>query len=421
MKKKSILIVFSDKNFAQITSQKVNLLRSNDDITFVTYNEINNIKEQIIPSLILVCIQDKQSLSIIDELKIEFTNTPIILVTQNNSEDIYIEAYEKEIDEFFSLNDSEAIILMRILNAIKRKNLQQKFDLNQNILINENYIDKETYIYKKDFTQNILSTIFNNILKEETDNFIYLHLKLIEEENPKIRIKEIAQILKNSLRRTDIITFGEDNSFNIILENINEEQTIDLINKINSNLNRKYLIYYTATKITKSYEDTMKILESLIDVQIEDKEYFIFIDDIEQVKLSDIINIQTKKEDSSQREFIKKIENIVAPVFYQSQTKYSERLKKAEINYCINNSETVFSIKKDEIRNELSITYNSFDNIAIDVIECLNENITKERKIIYNIENFTEEKLTEEIENMIKDFIETDSINTINKETYETK
>ena len=29
----------------------------------------NNIKEQIIPSLILVCIQDKQSLSIIDELK----------------------------------------------------------------------------------------------------------------------------------------------------------------------------------------------------------------------------------------------------------------------------------------------------------------------------------------------------------------
>ena len=54
-------------------------------------------------------------------------------------------------------------------------------------------------------------------------------------------------------------------------------------------------------------------------------------------------------------------------------------------------------------------------------MEYSNENIIKEREIIYNIEDFTEEKITQEIEKMIKDFIEADSINTINKETYETK
>ena len=421
MKKKSILIVFSDKRLAEITANKINLLRSNDSITFVSYEEISNIEEQILPSIVLLCHNNSNSLTIIDEIKTKFENTPIVLVTENNSEDIFIEAYEKEIDDFFSIYDSEAIILMRILNALKKNNLQQKFNLNNKILIAENYIDESTNIYKKDCAKNILSTIFNKILNEETDNNVFLHLKLLKDENPTINSKNIGKAIKKILRGTDIITFGKNNSFNIILENINEEQTINLITKINLCLKNKYIIYYTATRITKNYEETIKVIEPLINIQLEDKEYFIFINDVEQAELSELIQVQNKKENVSRQEFIKKVENIVAPVYYQAQTKYSERFKKAEINYCINNSENIFSIKKDEIKNELSITYPTSDNIIIDIVEYSGENITNERKIIYHTTDFNEEKLTEEIENMIKDFIEADSINTINKETYETK
>ena len=421
MKEKSILIVFSDKKLAEITFNKINLLRSNDEATFVSYDEFNNIEDKIQPSIIILCHNNTQELSIIDNIKATFKNTPVILVTENLCEDTIIEAYEKEIDDFFSINDSDAIILMRILNALKKNKLQEKLDINNKILIAENYIDQTTNIFKKDSAKNVLSTIFNSILNEQTENNVFLHLKLLKEENPTINIKNIGKTLKKTLRETDLIVFGENNTFSIILKNINEEQTINLINKINKNLKNKFLIYYTATKITKSYENTIKIVEPLINIQIEDKEYFIFINDVEQAELTELIQVHNKKENNSKQEFIKRIENIVAPVYYQTQTKYSERLKKAEINYCINNSENIFSIKKDEIKNELSITYPTLDNIIVDIIEYSSNNIIKERKIIYHTNDFTEEKLTEEIENMIKDFIEADSINTINKETYETK
>ena len=162
MKKKSILIVFSDKKLAEITSNKINLLRSNDGVTFISYEEFNNIEAQIMPSIILLCHKETHSLNIIDEIKTTFKTTPIILVTENNSQDIFIDAYDKEIDDFFSINDSEAIILMRILNTIKKSNLQRKFDLNNSILIEENYIDETTNVYKKECAQNVLSTAFNN-------------------------------------------------------------------------------------------------------------------------------------------------------------------------------------------------------------------------------------------------------------------
>ncbi len=423
MKKKSILIVFSEKRLAEITSKKINLLRSDDKITFVSYDDVNNVGNKISPSIVIVCHSNIKSLSIIDEIKKIFIaeKPPIILVTEKTSEDIFIDAYEKEIDDFFSINDSEPIILMRILNAIKKGKIQKNINIKNEILISQNFLDANNEIFKKDYASNILTNHFNKITDEQIENSVFLHLTMQKEENSNINLVEIGSILKNTIRETDIITYGNNNSFNIILENIDEEQTINLVNKINKNLEHKYLIYYTAIKITKNYNETINALTSLINMQITDKEYFIFINDIEEMELSAIIQTQKQKENISKIEFIKNIENIIAPVFYQMQTKYSERLNYAEINYYINNSANKFTIKKDEITNELSITYPTIENIIIDVNQFLNNNIVKERKITYHTEDFTEDKLVEEIEKMIKDFIEADSINTINKETYETK
>lgn len=423
MKRNSILIVFSDKKLAEITSKKINLLRRSDEVTFVSYAEINKIENKIIPSIIMVCHNPSESLSIIDKIKTIFKQKtpPIILVTEHVVEDILIDAFEKEIDDFFSINDSEPIILMRILNTIKKSKLQQKFNTNKDILIEEKYIDAQTEIYKKEAAESILSLLFNKTIKNNIENNVFLRLTLQKEDNNEINLEKIAVVLKNTLRETDIITYGNNNNFNLFLENIDEENTIKLINKINCNLNKKYLIYYTAVRITKDYKETIKIVEPLTNIQYTDKEYFVFLNDVEQIALYDMIQIQRQKENISKTEFVKNIDSIVAPVYYQMQTKYSERFKKAEINFCINNSENKFSIKKDGILNELSITYPTKDNIIIDVKESSNNNIIKERNITYHREDFNEDKLTNEIETMIKDFVEIDSINTINKETYETK
>ena len=165
MKKKSILIVFSDKRLAEITSKKINLLRSDDKITFVSYDDVNNVGNKISPSIVIVCHSNIKSLSIIDEIKKIFIaeKPPIILVTEKTSEDIFIDAYEKEIDDFFSINDSEPIILMRILNAIKKGKIQRNINIKNEILISQNFLDANNEIFKKDCASNILNTHFNKI------------------------------------------------------------------------------------------------------------------------------------------------------------------------------------------------------------------------------------------------------------------
>ena len=122
------------------------------------------------------------------------------------------------------------------------------------------------------------------------------------------------------------------------------------------------------------------------------------------------MNIIKKLFDHEYKE-LKNFEKIVAPVFYQIQTKTSDKFKDIEIKYYINEDESKFSIKKEDLYSELLITYPTYIKVIIDIKHFEKDKEKEVKRLTYDFEDFSDEKISLLLEEMINDFENKISLN----------
>ena len=143
---------------------------------------------------------------------------------------------------------------------------------------------------------------------------------------------------------------------------------------------------------------------------------FNYLHDLNVSEAAEVIEIKDengKKFKDFKKEFFNNFEKIVAPVFYQFQTKFSDKLPEAEIKSEINENKSVFSISQENIKSELIITYPAYIKAIIDINHYENNNPPIVRRLTYDIEELSEEKLSSLLNTVVNEFTNNLSLNKI--------
>ena len=416
MKTVSVLIITNKSDIGNRISEKIKLLRECDTIKILSYIESISVLNTTQPSLILLYCSDTDSVGIIKEIRsiTALDKVPILFITDKLNEEKLFYAFDNGIDDFFFLSDPDSIILMRIFLTLQKSVLYKQIDINKEILISANIIDKQSGIYLKEYTPIVLRNFFSKSIEENLENTIFMYVKPISKNKKRLNMYKIANTIKSIPRGNDIVAYGKAAGFYLILYNAGKSGAKTVTSRIKAALNEECKIYACAAEITTSFEEMESVLYKSIKEQIENGEEFNYLYD---TNLTEAVNIMDIKDENGKRfkvfkkEFIKNFEKIVAPVFYQIQTKTSDKFKDIEIKYYINEDESKFSIKKEDLYSELLITYPTYIKVIIDIKHFEKDKEKEVKRLTYDFEDFSDEKISLLLEEMINDFENKISLN----------
>ena len=162
-----------------------------------------------------------------------------------------------------------------------------------------------------------------------------------------------------------------------------------------------------------------KIDYYLIDLQKDDNEALNYLYDLTKSNLVEEIDVRDehgKKFKDFKKEFYESFEKIVAPVFYQTQATYMSKLKKADIKFNMTESESIFTIAQGELKSELTITYPTYIKVIIDIKHFAENENPVIRRLTYDFEDFSEERLSSILKDVINEFSERQSLIAIKAE-----
>lgn len=409
LKNNSILIISNNNEIGNKISDKIKLLREYDTIKTVSYIESISVLNSTQPSLIIVYSGNTDSVTLIKEIRAiqALDKVPIIFAMDSFVEDILFYAFDIGIDDFFFMSDPDSLVLMRIFLTLQKSVLYKNIDMNQQILTSANILDYQTGVFNKEYAQLVFRHFVSKNIEENVENTIFAYVKPVSLNKKRLDIKTIAKKIKSVLRGNDVVAYGKGVGFYLILYSAGLKGAQVVANKIRNVLAQDCNIFANATEITTSFEEMESILVQSMKNQVKNGELFSFISDVND--LIAVSSFEVKDENGKQfhefqKEFSVALEKIVAPVFYQMQTSYSEKMPSAEIKFNISDTESTFSIKQDTFTSELVITYPTYIKLIMDIKHYAKDEKPIVRRLSFDFEDLSEDELTAIISNMLNDF-----------------
>lgn len=418
LKSNSILIISNSNEIGSQLTNKIKLLRECDTVRVVSFIEAISVLNSTQPSIIILYCAKTDSTGIVKEIRSikSLDKVPIIFVTDTLIEDILFYAFDNGIDDFFFLTDPDSIILMRIFLTLQKSVLYKQIDTNNQILVQTNILDKNTGIYLKEQAPIVLRNFFSRSIEENLENTVFMYIKPGIIDRKRLNMLKIASVIKSIPRGNDIVAYGKGSGFYLILYNSGIAGAKSVALRIKKALANECKIYANAAEITTSFEEMEPILYQSMKNQISAGMDFNYLYDLTEGGYSESIEIKDengKNFKDFKKEFYKNFEKIVAPAFYQIQTKYAEKFADAEIKFNMTESESTFTIAQDVFTSELTITYPTYIKVIIDIKHSEENASPMIRRLTFDFEDFSEEKLTSILIDMINEFSERLSLKAI--------
>ena len=411
MKNNSILIITNNPEVGKNLNDKIKLLRECDTVKIVSYIESISVLNSTQPSLILLYCGKTDNTGIVKEIRSikALDKVPIIFVMDSLVEDLLFYAFDNGIDDFFFLTDEDSIILMRIFLTMHKAILYKQIEINNEILISANILEKQTGIYKKEQAPIALRNFFSQSIEENLENTVFMYLKPMPIDNKRLNMNKIATVVKSIPRGNDIVAYGKGAGFYLVLYNSGISGAKSVFTRIKNSLASECKLYANAAEISTSFEEMEPVLFQRMKSQIEFEKEFNYLYDISNGEMPEDIIIKDetgKKFNDFKKEFFESFEKITSPVFSKIKAEYKEAQKDFDINYNLTDSESIFTVSKDIYRSELKITYPSYIKVIVDIKHYKEDNEPTVRRLTFDFEDFSEEKLTLLLKDMIKEFEE---------------
>ena len=404
----NIILITNENNVAEVLKPRLVLLRGIDNISIARYEEaVDSIKKNSPDTVLVYCDKNKSEfLTLLKEIKSNehLKTTTILLVTREYDQDFVLSAYDEGISDYFTIQADDAEILMRTIWCLKKNALVNKVAKQNKLLIDLNVVDEKTKFHSSKYAQ----TVFDNEIKTLDARGIKAAMMLVTpRDDDKERLDEniLSLAIKSSTRNSDIIAHGTCGKFYILLPKTSKNGALCVWDKIKDitgeNANIKSAVIEVENLDFKAIQHRLLSMvsqgESLSDaISVEES------DTQESDWLNDL-NSKQKNFKLFKQAFTKKLEKVITPVFYQIQKIYEDKLFKTNIEQYSNSSESLFSLKRLKRTSELKITYPGFSKINID-IEHKGLDSAENKRISLDLTELTEEKLTDILEEFIKDF-----------------
>lgn len=354
-----IVLVSDDSDFFDYIKNKL-FLRASDEVFSFSFDEIPE-KIHLIYGCVLIINSENAKDKTLDLLKI-LKNTPAIVVAFNEDNDFMLKAYSCGMMDYIPILTPDKEFHARMIPALSIASLLNKTKQYRDILVRKNVIEKNNEVFLD----------YNYIIDKELEKINKSKQKAVfmaiapDEKNKFLLTNNIIETaILNNIRKNDILmTFAPVKYFLIMFDTDSKSARI-VWEKIKNALPQK--IYAGISTITNQKREQLinEALNKLHEAICYGKESI----NEKPVPLSIIQNSPSAYSNFKlfRQDFCKKMEQVISPVFYQIQQKYTGKLPGIHLTQGAGDGYGTFYIKGKHSTSCFRITSPGYSKINIDI------------------------------------------------------
>lgn len=357
-----IVLISEDTDFFDFIITKLEL-RKTDELFSFSFDKILNNLHHISTALVIVNSEGARDKTL-EILKL-LSKTPVIVCAYNSDDDNYRkQCYREGAFAFIPILTPDSEFRARMIPALTITDLLKKNNTYRELLVQNNVLTQNNEVFI-DYN-NIIDTQINKI-KENGIKAVFAAISPNEKTKFLLQANQIETIILNNIRVNDMLMNYAPNKYFLIMFDTDLKSAEKLWIKISSQFSEK--IYAGLVSITNQNRQQL-INEAL------NKLHFLINNDkgiletnVTQVNSSisnSGIDVYTNFK-SFKQNFEKKLENVITPVFYHIQQKYTDKFMGISIQHSICDGLGNFVIKNANSVCSFKINSPGFSKINIDV------------------------------------------------------
>ena len=357
-----IVLVSDDSDFFDFIKSKLELRKSDELFTF-SFDSVPE-KFHLLNSAVLIVNSENVNEKTLD-LLVLFKETPIIIFAYNDDEVFRRKCFRAGAFDFMTILTSEADFRSKMIPALSVSALLKKNERYRKILVDSQILMNENEVFLN----------YNYILDKELEE-VYAGTKkavlaaISPSDNNKLLLNSdvIEAIILNNIRKNDILMNYAPNKYFLIMF----DTTVDLARKAWAKLSSQMpgKIYAGFCSVTNQKREKLinEALNKLHEAIKNDRDIVgtdtnpLGVLNIAQSSLTPYSNFKMFRQ-----EFGRKIEQVITPVFYQVQQKYSNVFLGVTFEHGTGDGYGIFYIKGRQSASCFRITSPGFSKINIDI------------------------------------------------------
>ena len=164
----TVVIVSDKQELVNQISAKLVLLRSLDKIKSCSIEEAQNMLDGFNPNvLILHCANNNiQAVNLVKRLKKQdiYKNLPILLINENCSRELVIEAFDNGITDVLFMPIIDYELLIRVIWCLKKNELNLSIESRTNFLTTLGVLQTDTGVYTQKYCDEFLKNEISQVL-----------------------------------------------------------------------------------------------------------------------------------------------------------------------------------------------------------------------------------------------------------------
>ncbi len=403
MKNSNILLITENSAVWKNLQEKLMLVRTGDKIKIIDFAQAFSALETEKPSIIFICLEEKSAiLKIIEFVKENLPNSILILGVENYNTDFIISMYDAGVADYVLKDSKPADILIKTVNALKVVSERESALINKKLLEDLDGISAEDGFYTEKFANELMDNLLNTGLPSS-----FLIVTYDELDRAMFDFEKLSDSIRSSIRNRDIVVKLRNGKFYILLEDTEIKGAEIVFEKIKKALNGAFRIKAGLCEVSgKSFQELeQKTTVALTDAMLGANDYVIYQ---EKALLEE--EDWTLEPENTQKDFklfkqlfVKKMENVITPVFYKLQNAYDGTLSDTKIEQYTDENRCIFHLRSPKQTSRLTIVYPGFAKVVIYITHSgLDSPENKEYSI--PLKDLTDLLLTALTEDFIKDY-----------------
>ncbi len=357
-----IVLVSDDIDFFDYIKSKLALRKSDELFTFA-FDSIPEMIHLLTDSVLIVNSEGAQEKTL-DLLKI-VKGSPVIVSAYNEDEVFKLACYNTGMFDYITLLTSDTEFQSRLIPALSVASTLKKNKQYREILVKSGVISESNEVFLD----------YNYILDKELDEIektsrkaVFLAIAPNEKSKFMLQANLIETVILSCIRKNDILMNYAANKYFLLMYDTDVNAVEILWAKIVSKLPQKLYAGISNIRGQKREQLINEALNKLHQAVNYDK-------DLVNQAASPVATISTIQSSDAvksnfklfRQEFGKKIEQVITPVFYQIQQKYSGKLMGITMQQGSGEGYGTFYIKGKHMSSCFRITSPGFSKINIDI------------------------------------------------------
>jgi len=357
-----IVLISDDPDFFDYIRSKLELRKSDELFTF-SFDSVPE-KIHLLETAVLIVNSENAKEKTLDLLNI-FKGTPIIVSSYNEDESFRRKCFRAGMFDFLPLLTPDAEFRARMIPALGISTLLEKNKQYREVLVRNKIITDDNEVFLD----------YNYILDMELEQInngakraVFMAVSPNEKSKFLLKPSVIEAAILNNIRRNDILMNYAANKYFILMFDVDIASAQKIWQKVCRQLPQKVYAGLCAVSNQKRQQLINTALNKLHEAINQDKDSWDVYDNTQNT----FSFVQGSASPSSnfkmfRQEFGRKIEQVITPVFYQIQQKYSNKLSGVTLEHGSGEGYGSFYIKGKYSSSSFRITSPGFSKINIDI------------------------------------------------------